>query len=212
MRQNCDWAPLLHHNPRWFATAQILSAFLAFPFSFSSLLPSLLNSQHRLDYQQQWPKRHWEECLKNVKEYIAQTQRLFVYGLVTSEIELASLVYKSLNCSGFVVLFFLNRETSRCCCSKIIFGSQQNMVLQIRKKNRKQQMKMTCTTSLYMIALRNKAVGHTFFHRSTMQIAISVKRDGDVTSHFSSLLAWLCVRTNRRCVELGSSLRSKRVP
>ena len=48
----------------------------------------------------------------------------------------------------------------------------------------------------------NKAVGHTFFHRSTMQIAISVKRDRDVTSHVSSLLAWLCVRTSRRYVEL----------
>ena len=110
VRQNCDWVPLLHHNPRWFATAQILWVFLAFPFSFSSLLPSLLNSQHRLDYQQQWPKRHWEECLKNVKEYIVQTQRLSVYGLVTTEIELASLVYKSLNCSGFVLLFFLKRQ------------------------------------------------------------------------------------------------------
>ena len=135
-----------------------------------------------------------------------------MHGSVTTGIGLASLVYKSLNCSGFVVLFFLNRETTRCCCSKIIFGSQQNMVLQMREKNRKQQMKMTCTTSLYMIALRNKAVSHTFFHRSTMQIAISVKRDGDVTSHFSSLLAWLCFRTSRRCVKLRSSLLSKRVP
>ena len=188
VRQNCDWAPLLHQNPRSFATEQILWVFLAFPFSFSSLLPSLLNSQHRLDYQQQWPKRHWEECLKNVKEYIAQTQRLFVYGLVTTGIELASLVYKSLNCSGFVVLFFLNRETSRCCCTKIISGSQQNMILQIRQKNRKEKMKVTCMAFLYTITLRNKTVGHTFLHRSTMEIAISVKKDGNVTSQDVTLL------------------------
>ena len=135
-----------------------------------------------------------------------------MYGLVTTGIELASLVYKSLNCSGFVVLFFLNRETSHCYCSKIIFESQQNKILQIREKNRKQKMKMTCMTFLYMTALRNKTVRHTFFHRSTMQMAVSIKKDGNVTSHFSSLLAWLCVRTSRRCVQLGSSLLSKRVP
>ena len=111
-----------------------------------------------------------------------------MYGLVTTGIELASLVYKSLNCSGFVVLFFLNRETSRCCCTKIIFGSQQNMILQIRQKNRKEKMKVTCMAFLYTITLRNKTVGHTFLHRSTMEIAISVKKDGNVTSQDVTLL------------------------
>ena len=60
-----------------------------------------------------------------------------MYGLVTTEIGLANLVHKSLSCSGFVVLFFLNGETSHCYCSKIIFGSQQNKILQIRKKKSK---------------------------------------------------------------------------
>ena len=149
VRQNCDWAPLLHQNPRSFATEQILWVFLSFPFSFSSLLPSLLNSQHRLDYQQQWPKRHWEECLKNVKEYIAQTQRLFVYGLVTSEIELASLVYKSLNCSGFVVLFFLNRETSRHVVAKLFLDLNKTRFCKygtkIENKKWKWHVRLPCT-------------------------------------------------------------------
>ena len=126
------------------------------------------------------------------------------------------MVYKSLNCSGFFVLFFLKKTgevvTSRCYCSKIVFGSQQNMILQIQKKNRKQKMKMTCMTFLYTIALRNKTVVHTLLHRTTMQMAVSVKKDGNVTSLFSSLSAWLCFRTSRRCVELRSSLLSKRVP
>lgn len=49
-------------------------------------------------------------------------------------------------------------------------------------------MKMTCMTFLYTIALRNKTVGHTFFHRSTMQMAVSVKKDGNVTSQDVTLL------------------------
>ena len=48
--------------------------------------------------------------------------------------------------------------------------------------------------------------------RPTTQMAVSVKKDGNVTSHLSSLLAWLCLRTSQRCVELGSSLLSKKVP
>ena len=41
---------------------------------------------------------------------------------------------------------------------------------------------------LYMITLRNKTVGHTFLHRSTMEIAVSVKKDGNVTSQDVTLL------------------------
>ena len=41
---------------------------------------------------------------------------------------------------------------------------------------------------LYMITLRNKTVGHTFLHRSTMEFAVSVKKDGNVTSQDVTLL------------------------
>ena len=45
-----------------------------------------------------------------------------------------------------------------------IFGPEQTVVLQIWQK--KTTKKLTCTTFLYMIALRNKIVAH----RSTMQM------------------------------------------
>ena len=60
------------------------------------------------------------------------------------------------------------------------------MILQIRKRNRKQKIKMTCTTFLHMIALRNNRP--YFLHRTTMQMAVSVKKDGNVTSQDVTLL------------------------
>lgn len=68
VRQNCDWVPLLHPGPSCFATQRNLSVFPGlFLSSFSSPLPSLLNSQHLPGYQPQWPRTHWEECLMEVK-------------------------------------------------------------------------------------------------------------------------------------------------
>ena len=58
---------------------------------------------------------------------------------------------------------------------------------------------MTCLTFLFMIALKNKTVVHTFVHRSTVQMIDRLGQEnivesqkffyhGNVTSHFSSLL------------------------
>ena len=58
----------------------------------------------------------------------------------------------------------------------------------------KKTKQMTCIQSfLCMIALRSKTVAHTFFHLSTMQMAVCVKIQkfcyhNNLTSHFSSLL------------------------
>ena len=82
-----------------------------------------------------------------------------------------------------------------------ISGSQQIRGLAMAEKKRRK--KTTCMTFLCMIALRNNTAAHTFYHRWTMLMSVSVKKDswdpevpykrdcylGNVTSLFSSLLS-----------------------
>ena len=55
-------------------------------------------------------------------------------------------------------------------------GPQQTEILQIWQKKETEKKKLTSTQSLCTIVLRSKTVVHTFlFHRSTMQMAVSIK-------------------------------------
>ena len=50
--------------------------------------------------------------------------------------------------------------------------------------------KLSCLTLLCMIALRNKTVVHTFFYRSTMQMAVSVKKRLLRAWNFATMATW----------------------
>ena len=71
-----------------------------------------------------------------------------------------------------------------------MFGPEQTVVLQIWQK--KTTKKLTCTTFLYMIALRNKIVAHKFYPsfdnaNGTIEIQ-KLRHHSNLTSHFSPLL------------------------
>ena len=71
-----------------------------------------------------------------------------------------------------------------------IFGPEQTVVLQIWQK--KTTKKLTCTTFLYMITLRNKMVAHKFYPsfdnaNGTIEIQ-KLRHHSNLTSHFSPLL------------------------
>ena len=85
VRQNCDSVPLLHLGRACFETPMKLSVFLALsPSSFSSPLPFLLSSRHQPGYRRQWPRKRWEECLREVKECWKMTGRRHKVGLLAN--------------------------------------------------------------------------------------------------------------------------------